>query len=59
MVGASLIGFLIGQNFNGTVVPLEAGYLACGLLALVVVLIAEHGRLFRAHTHGAVRRSPA
>ena len=59
MVGASLIGFLIGQNFNGTVVPLEAGYLACGLLALVVVLIAEHGRLFRAHTHGAVRHSPA
>ena len=59
MVGASLIGFLIGQNFNGTVVPLEAGYLACGLLALTVVLIAEHGRLFRSHTHGAARHSPA
>ena len=59
MVGASLIGFLIGQNFNGTVVPLEAGYLACGLLALAVVLIAEHGRLFRSHTHAAVRHSPA
>jgi len=54
MVGASLIGFLIGQNFNGTVVPLEAGYLACGVLALVVVLIAEHGRLFRPHAHGHV-----
>ena len=51
MVGASLIGFLIGQNFNGTVVPLEAGYLACGVAALVVVLIAEHGRLFRGHAH--------
>ena len=53
MVGASLIGFLIGQNFNGTVVPLEVGYLVCGLLALVVVLTAEHGRLFR--PHGPVR----
>ena len=50
MVGASLIGFAIGQNFNGTVVPLEVGYLLCGLMALAVVLIAEHGRLFRAHT---------
>jgi len=59
MVGASLIGFLIGQNFNGTVVPLETGYLACGLLALAVVLIAEHGRLFRSHTHVAVRHQAA
>ena len=59
MVGASLIGFLIGQNFNGTVVPLEAGYLACGLMALMVVLIAEHGRLFRSHTHVRIQPSPA
>ena len=59
MVGASLIGFAIGQNFNGTVVPLEAGYLICGLLALVVVLTAERGRLFRPHAHPPVRPAPA
>lgn len=59
MVGASLIGFAIGQSFNGTVVPLEAGYLLCGLMALGVVLFAEHGRLFRPHTPVVVRHSPA
>jgi DHA1 family bicyclomycin/chloramphenicol resistance-like MFS transporter len=59
MVGASLIGFLIGQNFNGTVVPLETGYLACGILALGVVLTAEHGRLFRPHAPGVMRRAAA
>ncbi|HEX4097944.1 MAG TPA: MFS transporter, partial [Caulobacteraceae bacterium] len=59
MVGASLIGFVIGQNFNGTTVPLEAGYLLCGLLALGVVLTAEHGRLFRPHAPAVVRHSPA
>jgi len=49
MVGASLIGFAIGQAFNGTVAPLEAGYLICGLCALAAVLTAERGRLFRPH----------
>ncbi len=49
MVGASLIGFVIGQCFNGTVAPLEAGYLVCGLCALASVLAAERGRLFRPH----------
>ena len=59
MVGAALIGFAIGQSFNGTVVPLEAGYLVCGLLALGVVLTAEHGRLFRPHAHTPLRPAPA
>ena len=49
MVGASLIGFAIGQQFNGSVIPMEAGYLACGLAGLAAVLVAEHGRLFRPH----------
>ncbi len=42
----SLTGFLIGQQFNGTVVPMTVGITACGLLALVAVLFAERGRLF-------------
>jgi DHA1 family bicyclomycin/chloramphenicol resistance-like MFS transporter len=53
MVGASLIGFAVGQAFNGTVVPLEAGYLICGLCTLAAVLTAEHGQLFRPHAIGA------
>jgi DHA1 family bicyclomycin/chloramphenicol resistance-like MFS transporter len=52
MVGASLIGFVIGQGFNGTVVPIEAGYLLCGLCTLAAVLVAERGRLFRPHEIG-------
>ena len=53
MMGAALLGSAIGQSFNGTVVPLQAGYLGCGLGALAVVLIAERGRLFQAHALGA------
>ena len=45
----SLLGFFIGQSFNGTVIPLTIGITSCGLLALVAVLFAERGRLFVAH----------
>jgi DHA1 family bicyclomycin/chloramphenicol resistance-like MFS transporter len=55
MVGASLIGLGIGQAFNGTVVPMQAGYLLCGLVALGAVLVAEGGRLFRSHETAAAR----
>lgn len=46
-VGGALIGFFIGQQFDGTAIPLTVGFLACGLAALAVVLVAEKGRLFR------------
>ncbi len=46
VIGA-LLGFYIGQHFDGTVVPLTLGFAICGLLALAMVLIAERGRLFR------------
>jgi DHA1 family bicyclomycin/chloramphenicol resistance-like MFS transporter len=59
MVGASLIGFFIGQHFDGSVVPVESGYLVCGLLSLGAVLFAEHGRLFRPHAPLQVSRRPA
>ncbi len=42
----SLVGFLIGQQFNGTVVPMTLGITACGVVALGFVLLAEKGRLF-------------
>lgn len=45
-IGA-VIGLVIGQAFDGTVMPLIAGFAACGLLALAAVLVTERGRLFR------------
>ena len=47
--GGVLLGLVIGQSFNGTALPLTLGYLVFGSLALLVVLITERGRLFRAH----------
>lgn len=43
----ALIGFFIGQQFDGTTGPLMLGFAACGVLALCMVLFAEGGRLFR------------
>ena len=45
----ALVGILIGEQFNGTTVPLAVGCLCCGLASLGFVLLAEKGRLFRAH----------
>jgi len=42
-----LVGFAIGQAFDGTVVPLVVGTLVCGLATLAVVALAERGRLFQ------------
>jgi DHA1 family bicyclomycin/chloramphenicol resistance-like MFS transporter len=52
LLGA-LMGALIGRQFNGSTVPLAVGSLLCGLAALMFVLLAERGRLFRAH-HASV-----
>jgi DHA1 family bicyclomycin/chloramphenicol resistance-like MFS transporter len=49
MVGGSIIGFFIGQSFDGTLVPITLGYVICGLIALAIVLWAEKGKLFAAH----------
>jgi MFS transporter, DHA1 family, multidrug resistance protein len=45
----ALVGILIGEQFNGTTVPLAAGAMCCGFVSLGFVLLAERGRLFRAH----------
>jgi MFS transporter, DHA1 family, multidrug resistance protein len=47
--GGALVGAFIGKQFNGTTVPLAAGAMCCGTLSLGFVLLAEKGRLFRAH----------
>jgi DHA1 family bicyclomycin/chloramphenicol resistance-like MFS transporter len=48
-VSGALVGALIGRQFNGTLLPLAAGSLCCGLASLLFVLLAENGKLFRAH----------
>jgi len=48
----ALVGAFIGKQFNGTTVPLAAGCIGCGLLALGCVLLAEKGRLFASHNAG-------
>ena len=52
-IGGVLIGGFIGQQFNGTVVPVAAGYFAMGAMALVFILVAENGRLFGVGTENA------
>jgi MFS transporter, DHA1 family, multidrug resistance protein len=45
-VGGALLGTIIGQQFDGTLLPNAAGYVIMGLMVLACVLIAENGKLF-------------
>ena len=45
-VGGGLVGAAIGQTFDDTALPLIAGTALTSLITLVLVLIAEKGRLF-------------
>ncbi|WP_367714923.1 multidrug effflux MFS transporter [Nitratireductor sp. GISD-1A_MAKvit] len=47
-LGGGLIGAFIGQMFDGSTVPLAAGYFITGSIAIVLVLIGERGRMFHA-----------
>ena len=49
--GGAVLGFLVGQQFDGTTLPLSIGFASFGALALLLVLYAERGRLFQAHHH--------
>ena len=40
-VGGALIGYAIGQQFDGTTIPMVAGFAVCGILALLVTLWAN------------------
>ncbi len=48
MMGTA-VGAVIGQCFAGTTLPLTLGWGLGGVAALIVVLIVERGRLFRAY----------
>ena len=55
----SLLGFAIGQQFNGTTAPMTLGFTVFGLTALGFVLFAERGRLFRAHHQPSPASAPS
>ena len=46
---AVMIGLAIGQAFNGSTLPIAAGFSIVGILAVSIVLFAERGRMFRPH----------
>lgn len=46
-IGGSLIGAVIGQAFDGTALPMVAGFCVVSVLGLVFVLIGEKGVLFQ------------
>lgn len=48
-IASAALGALVGQAFDGTVVPLGFGYFGLGLAALLMVLWTERGRLFVPH----------
>jgi DHA1 family bicyclomycin/chloramphenicol resistance-like MFS transporter len=43
------VGALIGQDFNGTMLPFTTGAFLCTLAALAIVIGVERGRLFVPH----------
>ena len=45
-VMAACLGYVIGQAYDGTVVPLGTGYLSLGLATLAVIAVTERGKLF-------------
>lgn len=47
--GGGAIGALIGQAFDGTTMPLGAGFFTVSIIGLIFVLFAEKGRLFQPH----------
>jgi len=56
-VGGALLGFAIGQHFDGTTLPLTIGFATLGVGALVFVLVAEGGRLFHSSVETARPRT--
>ena len=57
-VGGAVIGFFIGQHFDGTVVPFTVAVTVCGASAFLIVLVTEKGRMFRPHHPVAAETRP-
>ncbi len=46
-IGAALLGFAIGQAFDGTLTPFLVGIALAGVAALLITLATERGKLFQ------------
>jgi DHA1 family bicyclomycin/chloramphenicol resistance-like MFS transporter len=44
-VMAAVLGYLIGQAYDGTVVPLATGYLTLGAATLVIISVTDRRKL--------------
>jgi DHA1 family bicyclomycin/chloramphenicol resistance-like MFS transporter len=45
-LGGALLGLLVGQSFDGTLVPMVGSFAAFGAIGLLILLATERGRLF-------------
>ena len=45
-IGGALLGLLVGQSFDGTLVPMVGAFAAFGTIGLLILLVTERGRLF-------------
>ena len=57
-VGAAIIGYAIGQGFDGTVLPFLSGMAACAVIGLVLIILTEPKRLFGGPSAGGEQREP-
>jgi DHA1 family bicyclomycin/chloramphenicol resistance-like MFS transporter len=45
-IGAAILGFMIGQAFDGTATPFLVGVAICASLSFLLIVLTEPGRLF-------------
>ncbi|HEX8449778.1 MAG TPA: multidrug effflux MFS transporter [Allosphingosinicella sp.] len=45
-IGGALLGLLVGQSFDGSLVPMVGAFALFGALGLLILLATERGRLF-------------
>ena len=45
-IGATMVGIMIGQSYDGTALPVIGGFFICALLVVTIVTLTERGRLF-------------
>jgi DHA1 family bicyclomycin/chloramphenicol resistance-like MFS transporter len=57
-VGAAIIGYTIGQAFDGTVMPFLWGMAACSVAGLTLVILTEPKRLFAGPPVGGEQVEP-
>jgi DHA1 family bicyclomycin/chloramphenicol resistance-like MFS transporter len=57
-IGAAIIGYAIGQAFDGTTLPFLIGMAACSVATLIIIALTEPKRLFAGPTAAGDRIDP-